>query len=146
GAENLECVRAGFLGYEHEGAAPDFVYTRNALHHLPDFWKGIALGRIAALLAPGGTLRLRDLVFSFDLSDAETGIARWLRSSAAERPEEGWTREELETHLRDEHSTFTWLLEPMLTRAGFEIESADYGSVGAYADYVCVKPLRPKRL
>jgi hypothetical protein len=30
--------------------------------------------------------------------------------------------------VRDEHSTFTWLLEPMLERAGFEIEQADYGS------------------
>ena len=143
GAGNVECVQAGFLGYRHEGEAPDFVYTRHALHHLPDFWKGIALGRIAALLAPGGTLQLRDLVFSFDLAEAEAGIAGWLESAAADRPEDGWTRDELETHLRDEHSTFTWLLEPMIARAGLEIETAEYGGAGAYANYVCVKPLRP---
>jgi len=137
---NVEPVQAGFLSYEHTGEAPDFVYTRNALHHLPDFWKGIALGRVAALLAPGGTFQLRDLVFSFGLSDAATGVDRWLRSSAADRPEEGWTRAELETHLRDEYSTFTWLLEPLIERAGLEIETADYGTVGAYANYVCVKP------
>jgi len=112
---------------------------RNALHHLPDFWKGIALNRIAALLAPGGTLQLRDLVFSFDLSDVRAGVERWLQSSAADRPEDGWTRAELELHLRDEYSTFTWLLEPMLRRAGFKIESGDYGSVGVYASYICVK-------
>ena len=138
---NVECVQAGFLSYEHEGEAPDFIYTRNALHHLPDFWKGIALSRIAALLAPGGTLHLRDLVFSFGLSDAVAGVERWLQSSAVDRPEEGWTRAELEAHLRDEYSTFTWLLEPLIARAGFEIETADYGSVGAYASYICVKPL-----
>jgi ubiquinone/menaquinone biosynthesis C-methylase UbiE len=143
GAANVECVQAGFLGYRHEGEAPDFVYTRHALHHLPDFWKAIALGRIAALLAPGGTLQLRDLVFSYDLTNAEAGIATWLESSAADRSADGWTRQELETHLRDEHSTFTWLLEPMIVRAGLEIETADYGSTGAYANYVCVKPLRP---
>lgn len=30
-----------------------------------------------------------------------------------------------EEHVRDEHSTFTWLLEPMIERAGFAIEQAD---------------------
>jgi len=39
GATNVECVQAGFLSYEHSGAPPEFVYSRNALHHLPDFWK-----------------------------------------------------------------------------------------------------------
>lgn len=140
GVDNVECVRAGFLSYEHEGERPDFIYTRNALHHLPDFWKGIALSRMATLLTPGGTLQLRDLVFSFDLTDALAGVERWLQSSAVDRAEEGWTRAELEAHLRDEFSTFTWLLEPLMERAGLEIESADYGSVGAYANYICVKP------
>lgn len=140
GAANVECVQAGFLSYAHNGDAPDFIYTRNALHHLPDFWKGIALKRIAALTAPGGTLQLRDLVFSFDLSEAEARIASWLETSASDRPEDGWTRDELETHLRDEYSTFTWLLEPMIARAGFEIAAANYGQVGAYANYICVKP------
>jgi ubiquinone/menaquinone biosynthesis C-methylase UbiE len=139
GITNVECVQAGFLGYVHEGAAPEVVYTRNALHHLPDFWKAVALGRIAALLPPGGVLQLRDLVFSFDLLAAEDGVETWLRTAAVDRPEDGWTRDELETHLRDEYSTFTWLLEPMLERAGLEIVSADYGTVGAYANYVCVK-------
>jgi ubiquinone/menaquinone biosynthesis C-methylase UbiE len=136
---DVECVQAGFLGYAHDGDAPDFVYTRNALHHLPDLWKAIALCRLAALLAPGGTLQLRDLVFSFDLAEAEAGIAHWLESAAAESPDEGWTRDELETHLRDEYSTFTWLLEPMIVRAGLEIAAADC-SMGAYANYLCSKP------
>jgi SAM-dependent methyltransferase len=140
GATNVECVQAGFLGYVHEGTAPDLVYTRNALHHLPDFWKAVALARIARLLAPGGTLLLRDLVFSFDLPDAEAGIERWLRTAAVDRPEDGWTRDELETHLRDEFSTFTWLLEPMIERAGLEIVAADHGTVGAYASYLCARP------
>ena len=139
GASTVECVQAGFLSYEHEGDAPNFIYTRNALHHLPDFWKAVALIKMARLLAPGGILQLRDLVFSFDLAEAEAGIANWLETAAADRPEEGWTRKELETHLRDEYSTFTWLLEPMIVRAGLQIVTADYGTVGAYANYVCAK-------
>ena len=41
--------------------------------------------------------------------------------------------------MRDEYSTYSWLLEPMLERAGFEIADAEYGPLGAYAAYVCVK-------
>lgn len=38
---------------------------RNVLHRLPDFWKAIALDRIARMLWPGGVLCLRDLIFGF---------------------------------------------------------------------------------
>jgi hypothetical protein len=47
-----------------------------------------------------------------------------------------WSRAELEEHVRDEHSTFTWILEPMLERAGFAIESADHTGDGIFAQYV----------
>src|SRR3954447_20006247 len=40
---NVETVDAGFLTYEHAGDAADVVYSRYALHHLPDFWQAIAL-------------------------------------------------------------------------------------------------------
>ncbi|HEY6740459.1 MAG TPA: class I SAM-dependent methyltransferase [Actinopolymorphaceae bacterium] len=62
-AENIEIVQNGFLGYEHQGAPADFVYTRYALHHLPDFWKVLALSRIHRMLRPGGVLRLWDAVY-----------------------------------------------------------------------------------
>lgn len=135
---NIECVHAGFLTHEHQGSPADFLYSRNALHHLPDFWKALALHRIGSMLRPGGVLRLRDIVFAFDPSETEQFVGDWL-DSAAEHPENGWTRAELETHVRDEHSTFTWLLEPMLERAGFDVKDARYGPGRVYAAYVCVK-------
>src|SRR5215471_16851744 len=46
GCANIEFVRAGFLSYQHAGDPADVVYSRNALHHLPDFWKALALQRI----------------------------------------------------------------------------------------------------
>jgi hypothetical protein len=102
---NERRVRAGRLPeLAASRAFADFVYTRNALHHLPDFWKGIALTRMAAVLVPGGTLRLRDLLFSFDLPEADARIAQWLDTAAAESSDAGWTRDELETHLRNEYS------------------------------------------
>ena len=138
GVTNLECVQAGFLDYEHTGEPADFVYSRNALHHLPDFWKAIALDRVAAVLRPRGVFRLRDIVYAFDSGEAETAIAAWV-DAAAPTAETGWTREELQAHVRDEHSTFSWLLEPMLERAGFVIEQAEYGSLRVYAEYLCVR-------
>lgn len=138
GARNVAVVQAGFLGYVHDGDAVEAVYTRNALHHLPDLWKAIALRRMADVLVRGGTLLLRDLVFSFPAADAEAGIRRWIDATAADDAEIGWTRAELEAHVRDEHSTFTWLLEPMLAQAGLEIVESAYAPIGAYADYTCV--------
>src|ERR1700685_3208366 len=54
GLPNLACVQAGFLSYEHAGPPADGVYTRNALHQLPDFWKAVALDRIAGVVRAGG--------------------------------------------------------------------------------------------
>jgi ubiquinone/menaquinone biosynthesis C-methylase UbiE len=133
GVNNVECVEAGFLNYEHRGEPADAVYSRNALHHLPDLWKAVALERIASLLRPGGILRLRDIVFSFDANDAERFIGGWLENAGR------WRRTELEEHLRDEHSTFAWLLEPMVARAGFEIVESEYDARRVFAHYVCVR-------
>jgi ubiquinone/menaquinone biosynthesis C-methylase UbiE len=138
GGANIEYVRAGFLSYQHTGDLADAVYSRNALHHLPDFWKALALQRIASILRPGGLLLLRDLVFSFEPDQAQTAIAAWLADAANSR-EEGWTRDELETHLRQEYSTFTWLLEPMLRHAGFQIRQTELSPSGIYAAYLCAK-------
>jgi SAM-dependent methyltransferase len=136
GLRNVEFVRSGLLSYEHRGGPADVVYTRNALHHLPDFWKAVALERMAGLLRPGGILRLHDLVFSFDPAEADDAVGAWL-AGAATNPAEGWTRAELEAHLRDEYSTFSWLLEPMLERTGFEILDSSNRN-GVYAAYLCV--------
>jgi SAM-dependent methyltransferase len=140
GVGNVECVRGGFLTYEHAGVPADLVYSRLALHHLPDFWKAIALTRIADMLGPGGILRLSDVVYAFEPADAEERLEQWMSDFAQASVEGGWTRAELEEHVRDEHSTFTWLLEPMIEKAGFAIEQADYSDDGIFAHYLCVKP------
>lgn len=138
GVGNVEPVLAGFLSYEHQGEPADVVHTRNALHQLPDLWKAIALTRIAALLRPGGMLHLSDLVFAFDPHELERHVEAWL-AGAGEDPEQGWTREEYETHLREEYSTFSWILEPMLQRTGFDIREKAYRDSRIYATYLCVR-------
>ena len=90
GLDNLDCIEAGFLSYEHAGPPADAVYTRNALHQLPDFWKALALTRIAAFLRAGGVLRLHDLIYDFQPSQAEAVFTRWLGHAATD-PNRGYT-------------------------------------------------------
>lgn len=141
GANNLEVVCAGFLGYSHAGAPADFVYSRHALHSLPDAWKAVALCRIADILRPGGHLFLADLVYCFEPQEMVERMTAWMSSRAAVSSDEGWTRGEIETHVRAEHSTFAWLLDEMFVRAGLDVVSfraSDYPST--YADFIGRKP------
>jgi FkbM family methyltransferase len=135
--ENVESVRAGFLSYAHDGPSADGVYTRNALHQLPDFWKVVALHRVADLLRPAGVLRLRDLVFDCEPSEIEPVIDRWMANAASD-PARGYTANDFASHLRTEHSTMRWLLEPMLDHAGFDIVSVEY-RVRVYGTYTCIR-------
>ena len=130
----LEIVQGGFLTYEHSGEPPDLVYSRFALHHLPDFWKAVALGRIRRLLRPRGILRLWDVVYHFPADEAEDRIEQWCATGSSD--DGGWARAELEEHVRDENSTFTWLLEPMILHTGFEIRDVSYSDDGFSAKYL----------
>jgi ubiquinone/menaquinone biosynthesis C-methylase UbiE len=136
---NLEIEAAGFLTYEHAGAPADAVYSRYALHHLPDFWKAVALTRIYAMLRPGGIFRLWDVIYSFPADEAERNVEQWC-SMGGTSVDGQWSRAELEEHVRDESSTFTWLLESMAERAGFAITDAEYSQDKFSARYVFTKP------
>jgi SAM-dependent methyltransferase len=131
---SVEC--GGFLSFD-PGTPVDGVFTRHALHQIPDFWKAIALRRIADMLRPGGVLRLRDLVYDFGPGEAEEVFAGWF-AVAADDPAAGYTAADYAEHIRTEHSTFRWLLEPMLAAAGFEIADVSYER-RLYGAYTCVK-------
>jgi ubiquinone/menaquinone biosynthesis C-methylase UbiE len=132
---NVEIVRAGFLTYEHHGSPADLIYSRLALHHLPDFWKVVALSRLRRMLRPGGLLRLWDVVYDFAPAQAQERIEAWC-ATGGDSVEADWSRVELEEHVRDEHSTFSWLLEPMIVRSGFEIVAAEHSDDGIFARYL----------
>jgi SAM-dependent methyltransferase len=132
---NVTVVEAGFLSYAHKGPPADAIFTRNALHQIPDFWKGVALQRMAGMLGPGGVLRLRDLAYDFEPADAGERIEAWLAGAVSD-PATGWTPAELAEHVRTEHSTYRWLLEPLLEHAGFDILDVAYRR-GAYGAYTC---------
>lgn len=124
GLERIRFHHGGFLTYEHEGVPADVVVTRYALHYLPDFWKMAALLRLVDMLRPGGRLYLEDVVFSFEPADYVAGVEAWI-GRVAKPPGAGFTAADFHTHVREEHSTYSWILEDMLLRAGFTIESAE---------------------
>jgi hypothetical protein len=66
-------------------------------------------------------------------------LASWF-AAAPEDPAAGWTAAQLAEHVREEHSTFAWLLEQMLERAGLEILDRSLSPTRTYAAYTCLKP------
>jgi cyclopropane fatty-acyl-phospholipid synthase-like methyltransferase len=136
GAANLEVAEAGFLSYRHEGLPADAAYSRNALHHLPDLHKGAALARIAAWLRPGAPLLLHDLALACDPHELEEVVEPWL-SAAPPDPRAGWTRDEIEHDLRDEHVTYAWVLAALLERSGFDVVECRSAQSRSFVRYLC---------
>ncbi|SFR98239.1 Methyltransferase domain-containing protein [Halomicrobium zhouii] len=134
--ENVETVHDGFLSYDHRGDPASFAVSKDALHHLPDFWKVEALKNVGNTLEAGGIFRLRDFVFSFDPDDSVHDIEAWLEEK--KRTTE-FTDEALYVHFREEYSTYGFVLEAMLERVGFDILESTYDGE-FYAEYVCEWP------
>ena len=137
GLTNVVFCHAGFLTYEHQAPAVDAVISTAVLHHLPDFWKGVGLRRVAQMLKPGGRFYLFDVVFPAELSGYETRFNGWVDGMAqAVGPD---FAAEAEAHIRDEYSTYDWAMEGLLTRAGFRIDSAVYADGLGGATYLCTR-------
>lgn len=139
--DRVTVAPGGFLSYEHRGAPADIVFTRHALHQIPDFWKAVALSRIAAMLRPGGILRVLDLIYDAEPADVPTLVEDWI-ARATDDARRGWTAAELAEHVRTEHGTFRWLFEPMLLHAGFEILDVRFHS-NLYGAYTCRRSSPP---
>ncbi len=136
GIDNIEFHHGGFLTYDHRAEPVDAVSSIAVLHHLPDFWKLVGLQRLASMLKPCGRLFLFDVVVSFDIAEYERHIERFIRETREQMGPSG--RNESETHIREEYSTCDWIMEGLLEKAGFNIQTADYRD-GFLASYLCTK-------
>ena len=133
---NVLYCPGSFLTYEHGAEPADAMVSTASLHHLPDFWKLVALRRAAEMLKAGGGFFLFDIVFPSEATDLEDQINAWVQSTAEQSGHE--LAAEAEIHIREECSTYDWVIEGLLERAGFEIGSAEYGD-GFQATYVCIR-------
>ena len=106
----------GFLTHDEPPESVDFVVTKFALHHLPDFWKVAGLRSIWKGLKPAGKLYVQDVVFSFEPDTYLSEIEAWIEAASRSG---SFSRAEFEKHVRDEFSTYGVLMEQMLGLAGF---------------------------
>ncbi len=136
GLNNINPVQSGFLTYQHEGEDLDGIVANINLHHLPDFWKQIALCRFHDLLKYGGRLFLADVVFGFDPRNYREAIDSWLdgmRDLAGPQ-----MADETVVHVRDEFSTWEWVMTGMLERAGFQVDN-EFEIMPHMRAYACSK-------
>jgi len=134
---NIVTVQSGFLNYEHKGEPLDAVVTNAALHHLPDFWKMVALHNINTILKPGGRLFLGDVVFSFPIENCMESINNFINN--IEKATDADFGKEAETHIREEFSTYDWILKGMLKRTNFSIDKVEYMNEKLFTCFVCTK-------
>ncbi len=134
--QNIEFINAGFLTYSHKDEPADLLITKMAFHHLPDFWKQVALFKMNRMLKNGGILYIFDVVFNFDAMEYETKINDWISGLELKAGEK--FKEDIETHIKNEYSTFNWILEGMIQKAGFNIEKSRTGD-GFITEYHCIK-------
>jgi 2-polyprenyl-3-methyl-5-hydroxy-6-metoxy-1,4-benzoquinol methylase len=127
---------AGLLSFAYQPNSYDLIVSEFTLHHLPDFWKAVAVSRIFNALKPGANFYLRDMVFVSMPDGVERDVEAWADFSIKNHEFE---RESVITHMRDEYSTFGWVMERMLTETGFTLVSADYHAP-LHGTYLLRKP------
>lgn len=143
GLNNIEFIQGGFLTYQHHSRPLDAAVSQIALHHLPDFWKQVALINIANMLKDGGKFCLRDMIYSFDIHKYEISIEDYIsRASKAVSPEFAGS---ISAHIKNEYSTFDWIMRGMLERAGLKVEQEKYLD-GFICVYFCKKTAGSKPL
>lgn len=133
---NIDFQHSGFLTFSEPPEQFDIIFTQLALHHLPDFWKSIALNKIYNLLKKGGAFFLKDVVYPSGITNYDSffsNIIEGVKNSAAEE----FTKEYI-THIRDEFSTLDWILEGLLHKSGFSILKTNVENEFIYS-YLCVK-------
>jgi 2-polyprenyl-3-methyl-5-hydroxy-6-metoxy-1,4-benzoquinol methylase len=127
---------SGLLSFAYEPNSYDLIVSEFTLHHLPDFWKAVALSRIYAALKPGANFYLRDIVFVSMPDGCERDVEQWADFNIKNH---NFARDSVVTHMRDEYSTFGWAIERMLTEVGFTLLSADYHAP-LHGTYLLQKP------
>src|SRR4051794_34346009 len=127
---------AGLLSFAYQPDTYDLIVSEFTLHHLPDFWKAVALSRIYGALKPGACFYLRDIVFVGMPDGLERDVEGWADFSIKNHE---FDRESVISHMRDEYSTFSWVMERMLSDVGFQTVSADYHAP-LHATYLLRKP------
>ncbi len=79
---------------------------------------------------------LFDIVFPSDTNNLQCEIDEWI--NAVKAMADARLAQEAIIHVKNEFSTYDWIMEGMIRRSGFQIDTAEYGK-GFQATYLCTK-------
>lgn len=139
--DNIKFINGGFLTFDPAEKQFNVIVTQLVLHHLPDFWKLIALKNINSMLKPDGKLYLRDVIYSSDIDDFDAFFSQTLHNIPEEAKD--IMKDDYVHHIKEEFSTFDWVMEGLLEKAGFRIEESHYQD-DFMASYLCRKENKQK--
>ncbi len=132
---NVTFQDGGFLSGYVPPEPVDGAVSQLTLHHLPDMWKLTALRRVAHHLRPNGRLFLRDIVYPSGVPDYDAyfaGLIATVRSAGGDD-----LADETIAHIREEYSTFAWIMEEMLKQSGFSV--TDKLTERFTTSYICIR-------
>jgi len=131
---NIEWFNYGFLSFDFPGMQFDCAVSNLVLHHLPDLWKMTALSNIYRSLKSQGKFLLGDVIFSCGIDEIKTRIDEWINDSM--KINSDFYLGAI-THVKEEYSTFSWIIEGMFERAGFSYRAvADNNN---FMTYLCTR-------
>lgn len=130
GLADIQFHHGGFLTFAAEPATFDAAVSVTVLHHLPDFWKAVALQNVRRMLKPAGLFVLRDVVFPWKAEGYDRPIETFINNMP-----EGM-RKAATGHVAREFSTIDWIMEGLLIRAGFDILRTD-SNQSPLIQYLC---------
>ena len=131
---NIEFFKSGFLQFKPDEKV-DIVYSELALHHLPDYWKQAALLNINKMLKPHAIFFLSDVVFKYD-PHFEKNTGQMIKEISNQFSKE--LVEEVKIHIKEEYSTFDWIMQGLIEKAGFQIEYQNTQNIFK-SEYLCRK-------
>ncbi|OFX84031.1 MAG: hypothetical protein A2W99_03410 [Bacteroidetes bacterium GWF2_33_16] len=133
---NITFSHSGFLNFEIIPNYFDAIITQLALHHLPDFWKSVAINRMVKTLKPGGKLFLLDSLFSFECASYEEVINRNIEQAKNKMGLR--IANEIAVNIKDEYPTYNWIIEGLFIKNGLKIIRKTRHTE-LMSSYLCIK-------
>ena len=136
GVDNIVFCCSGFLNYKHKGESIDSIISQVTLHHLPDFWKMVAIEHMYSILKFGGTFCLSDTAISINMKEYKKCIDQYILS--IRKKLNPVMAENIKLNIQQEYPTFDWVLIEMIKRVGFIIKDIVYHDK-YFATFTCKK-------
>lgn len=133
---NICLHHAGFLSLIRCDLSPHptCAFSWGALHHLPDFWKFVALRNVSLTLRSGSYFLLEDMVWCFDPHNFEKALNRLLLDHKTVFGDD--VEKDLIRNIQEEFVAFDFVLEELVARAGFNVKRKQVSKDQCFATYL----------